>query len=127
LAVVPAWQTLPHFADLLLDDVKVVQEPLARGSHVYVMVGGAGEAGVRGVQDPPRLVEASEEARSRPPAAGSGQALPGRHRPGAIREVLGAEQLAADRTAEQLVGGVRAAGEEAGQARRRRCGSDGRA
>jgi hypothetical protein len=49
-----------------------------------------------------------------------------RRGPGAIGEVLGAEQLAADGPAEQLVRGVGAAGEEAGEEGRRGCGRYGR-
>ena len=79
---------------------------------------------MRVVQDPAGLVEAGEQAGAPPPGGDRGQALAGRRGPGAIGEVLGAEQLAADRSAEQFVRGVRAAGEKTAEEGRRRRGSD---
>ena len=127
LAVVAAGEALAHLADVLLDDVEVVEQPLARGSDVHIAVGGGGETRVRVVQNAAGLVQPGEEAGSPPTGAALDQTLAGRHRAGTIREVLGAQQLAADRPAEHLVRGIDATGEDAGEEGRRRCGSDGRA
>jgi hypothetical protein len=124
LAVVAARETLPYLADVLLDDVEVVEQPLARRSDVGVAVGGVGEPGVGVVEDAPRVVEAREQARAGPPARG--EALLAGDGARALAQVLGAEQLAADGAREQVlrrsVSPEEQAGEEAGRRDRKSTG-----
>jgi hypothetical protein len=87
---------------VLLDHVEVVQEPFAGRPDVDVALGRVGEPVVGLVEDPARLVKPLQQ-----PVAGMGRAgrqplvLRDRARP--LGEELGAEQLAADRTREELV------------------------
>jgi hypothetical protein len=87
---------------VLLDHVEIVEQPFAGGPDVVVPLLGGGEPIVRVGDDPAGLVEALEE-----PGAGAGgprgEPLPLRDRPRALRQQLRAEQLAPDRTGEQLV------------------------
>ena len=62
LAVVAARQALAHLADVLLDDVEVVEQPLAGRADVGPVVGGGGEPGVGLVQDAAGLVQPGEQA-----------------------------------------------------------------
>ena len=75
---------------------------------------------------PAGLVEAGEEAGSPPARDGlATRRWPAATRLGSLGEVLGAQQLAAERPGEQLVGCVLAESEEAGEEGRRAYGSDG--
>ena len=127
LAVVAARQALAHLADVLLHHVEVVEQPLARRADVDVAVGGGREPLVRIVEDAAGLVQPGEEPRA--PAGGLGRnpLLP-RDGPGPLGEVLGAQQLAADRAGEQIVRGGGGSGEEAGKAKgsQRGAGRSGR-
>ncbi|HVE79257.1 MAG TPA: hypothetical protein VNA89_10370, partial [Gemmatimonadaceae bacterium] len=97
---------------MLLHDVEVVEQPFACGADVGFPVRRGGETRVGTVQDPPGAIEAHEQRRAPPPPAGRGQALLARDGASALGEVLGAQQLAADWSREQLVRPVRGRGEE---------------
>jgi hypothetical protein len=113
LAVIAAGQTLPDLADVFLDDVVVVQQPLTRGADVFAAVGGGGEPRVGILQNPAGAVETRQERSPPPPGARAGQALLRGQGLGPLAEVLGAEQLAADWTGEQIFAGVRTTSQEA--------------
>jgi hypothetical protein len=70
------------------------------------------------VQDPAGLIQPCEQPRPARRAASLHHLLSGRNRLSPLREVLGAQQLAADRTGERLIGSAGAAGAESGQERR---------
>jgi hypothetical protein len=99
---------------VVLDHVVVVEQPFPGGADVDALVGGAGEPGMRGLQDPARAVEAIEKgsapARPLPPV----QPLPGSQALGPLGQMLGAQQLATDRPREQVFAGVGTARDEAG-------------
>ena len=118
LAVVPARQTLPYFADVLLDDVEVVQQPFAGRAYVDISVGGFRQPGMNVVQDLAGLIETRQQPGPTRRATSLYDLLSGRNLLGPFREMLGAQQLAADRTSEQLIGSAGAAGAESGQERR---------
>jgi hypothetical protein len=97
-----------------LDDVVVVEQPLAGGADVNPAIGGGGQAGLRIVEDAAGPVQPGEERGASAGGPGGeplafGQVL----RP--LGQVLGAEQLAADGSREEPLGGVRAAGENTGE------------
>jgi hypothetical protein len=104
---------------VVLDHVVVVEQPFPRGADVLALVGGGGEPGVRGLEDPPGAVEAVEEgcppAGSPPPV----QSLLGREGVGPLGQMLGAQQLATDRPREEILAGVGTAGYETGDESRR--------
>ena len=96
---------------MLLHDVVVVEQPITGRADVAAAVGGGGQPGLRILQDAARPVQPGEERRA--PACGAGgQPLALRQLLGALRQVLGAEQLAADGPSEEGLGCVRAAGED---------------
>jgi hypothetical protein len=110
---------------VFLHHVVIVEKPLAGGADVCGPVGGGGEPSVGVVEDDPGGVEPREEGRASA-ATGAGQPLAGGKLPGALGEVLGSEQLAADRAGDEvLTGGGAPAGpsEDPGQFQR----GDGRA
>ncbi len=99
---------------MLLDDVVVVEQPLARGADVDAAVGGGGEAGLGIVQDAAGSIQSGEE-RGTPAGGPRGESLALRQVLRALGQVLGAEQLAADGPGEEALGRVRAAGEDTGE------------
>jgi hypothetical protein len=96
--------------------VVVVQQPLTRGPDVLAAVGGGGEPGVGILQDPAGAVETLQQGSPPPPSpGGAGQALLRRQGLGPLTEMLGAEQLAANRAREQIFACVRTTSEETGE------------
>jgi hypothetical protein len=96
---------------VLLDDVIVVEQPVASGADVEAAVRGRGEAGLRIVQDAAGPVQAGEEwgATAGGPEGeplALGQVLR------ALAQVLGAQQLAMDGPGEKGLARVRAARED---------------
>ncbi len=81
---------------------------------------------MRALQDPAGAVETSEQRRAPPALDRGGQALPRGDRPGAFGEAFGAEQLAADRSSQQVFAGVCAACEETAEPAGRSERIDGR-
>jgi hypothetical protein len=110
---------------VVLNHVVVVEQPFPGGTDVLALVGGGGEPGVGGLEDPPGAVEAVEEgsppAGTQPPV----QPLLGREGVGTLGQMLGAQQLATDRPREEVLAGVGTAGYEAGDEPRRLELSDG--
>ena len=104
LAVVAAGQALADLEDVLLDHVDVVQQPLAGRADVVIALGRRGQPVVGIGHDPPGLVEPIQQATPRARGA-RGEALCLRHRSGAVRQVLGTEELAPDRPGDELVEG----------------------
>ena len=78
---------------------------------------------MRLVEDPAGLLQPHEKTRAAARGLG-GHPLRAREAPGAIAEMLGAEQLAADRAREELLGRNGGSGEQARQAGRGQTGSD---
>jgi hypothetical protein len=117
LAVVAAGKTLTDLADVFLDDVEVVEQPITRGADVDVLVCCGGQPRMGVIEDQPGAVEPGEQ---RGPAAtatvAAAEPLTGGDVAGAVDQILDAEQLAADGTREQLVAGFAATLKEAGQA-----------
>ena len=91
----------------------VVEEPLSRGADVDFAGSGIRELSVCIVEQPLRLVEPDQQSGVRPTAPGAGEALAGGDGAGTIGKVLGAEELTADRSGEELFACVGAALEEA--------------
>ncbi len=115
LAVVAAGEALLHLTDVLLHHVIVVQQPLAGGADVGAAIGGGGELGVRVIQGAAGVVEPGEERRAPPVRRHLREPLPRGHVLGPLGQVLGAEQLAADRAGQQIVADVGARSESAGE------------
>jgi len=92
--------------------VVVVQQPFAGRTDVAAPVRGGGEPGVDVLEDPPGAVEPGEERRA-PAASPDPEALAGWQLLRPLRQVLSAEELAPDRTSEEILAGGRAALEEA--------------
>jgi hypothetical protein len=102
---------------VLLHHVRIVQQPFSGGTDVDVVVGGGRQAVVRVLEDPAGLVQADEQAGAA--AGGLGDdPLSARQGAGPVAQVLGAEQLAADRAGEKLVGRRGGPGKQTRQARR---------
>jgi mannose-6-phosphate isomerase-like protein (cupin superfamily) len=112
---------------VLLDDVEVVEQPVARRADVDFLVGRGGQPRVGVIEDQPGAVETGEERGATAPAmVAAAEPLAGRDVPGAVDQVLDAEQLAANRAREQLVAGFAASLKEAGQSSEWWCGCDGK-
>ena len=75
LPVVAPWQALPHLIHVLLDDVVVVQQPLARGADVRAAIGRGREPGVGRFQDLAGAVQPVEQRGAAPSAFAPVQAL----------------------------------------------------
>ena len=90
---------------MLLDDVVVVEQPLAGGADVDAAIGGGGEPGLRIVQDPAGPVQPGEQ-RGTPAGGPGGEPLALGQVLRALGQVLRAEQLAADRSREEGLGCV---------------------
>jgi mannose-6-phosphate isomerase-like protein (cupin superfamily) len=126
LAVVATGETLADLADVLLDDVEVVEQPVAGGSDVDVLVGRGGEPRVGVIEDQPGAVESGEQRRTAAAAVvAAAEPLAGGDLPCPIDQVFDAEELAADRTREQLLAGFAASLKEAGQTPEWWCGRNG--
>ena len=108
LAVEARRQVLPDLAELILDDVEVVHEPLGRGRDRSLFADRARDRAVGGEQDLPVLLKAGEQE---PPAALAGVDRVLRRQ--ALRELLealGGKELArigsaADRIPDPVAGG----------------------
>jgi len=100
---------------VLLDHVVVVQQPLTRGPDVLAAVGGGGEPRVGILQNSAGAVETRQERSPAPAGARDGQPLLRGQGLSPLTEVLGPEQLAADRPREQIFAGVRATSDETGE------------
>jgi hypothetical protein len=100
---------------VFLDDVKVVQQPFARGTDIHIAIRGFRQSGVRVIEDATGLDEPGQEPGPalRPPPLH--HLLRRRNRLGSLGEVLGAQQFTANRPGEQLVGNAGAARAEAGE------------
>jgi hypothetical protein len=112
LAVVAARQALTDLADVLADDVEVVEQPLAGGADVRVVGAAGGETRVDVTQDAPRLDQARQQRRRQVAPRRRLQPLPGRHGAHPLRQVLRPEQLATQRARERLGRRRRAAPEQ---------------
>ena len=98
---------------MLLDDVEVVEQPVAGRTDVNVVLGGGREPGMRVVEDAAGLVEPLEQTGPPPRRVAREDPLAGRDRAGPVGEVFGAQQLAPDRAGErQLLASVGGALEE---------------
>jgi hypothetical protein len=100
---------------VLLDDVKVVEEPFTRRADVELLIGGGGEPRVSLVEKAARVVEPGEQGRMTTTPAGSCDALGSGDGTSPIGEVLRSEQLTANRARQQLFGGAPTAGEQPGK------------
>jgi hypothetical protein len=105
--VVPAGECLADLADVLVDDVVVVEQPLRRRSDVERLRLRRADARVGVVEDPPGLLEAGQQ---------TGGLLTGAMVPLAARELarprserLGAEEVPADRAGDEVLDGGTAA------------------
>lgn len=90
----------------------VVEQPLAGGADIQASVRRGAQARMGVLQDPPAVVEPVEE---RGPAAdplAPVQPLPGSQGEGSLRQMLGAEQLAADGAGKQILAGLGTAWDE---------------
>jgi hypothetical protein len=125
LPVVAARQALTDLEDVLLDDVEIVEQPLAGGADVVLALLRGGEPVVRVTEDAAGLVQAVEQAVTVARGTG-GEPLAPRQGPRPLRQPLGAEQLAPDGAGEELVQArTGAAPETAGEGGGNREGNDG--
>jgi hypothetical protein len=86
--------------------MEIVEQPFAGGAHVGSAVGGGRELGIDVVQDFPRLVEPVEQREMTPLARRLGEPLRSGDGPGALGQVLGAEQLALNWPGAQVIPAV---------------------
>jgi hypothetical protein len=100
---------------VLLDHVVVVQQPLTGGPDVLAAVGGGGEPRVGILQNSAGAVETRQERSPPPPGTRDGQTLLRGQGLRPLTEMLGAEQLAADRAREQIFACVRTTSDETGE------------
>ena len=109
-------KALVHFAYVLLDHVGVVQKPFPGRAHVDAAASPCGEPLVRVVEDPSRVTEAKEErALPRSPCGGCDTLVAG-DRARAIGELIGSQELAAQRAREEVVPACAESDEESGEA-----------
>ena len=118
-------EALADLVDVFLDYMEVVEQPFSGRPDVEIGCGGDGESGVGIVQDAPGVIEPAEQRRTAAPRSGPGEALAGGDGASAIAEVLDPEQLAADRTRQQLLAGLAAVLKESGKESAWRCRRDG--
>ena len=116
LPVVAAGQALPYLTDVFLNDVVIVEQPVARGTDVRAAVARGGQAVVGAFEDAAGALQAGEEGCA-PAAAGDRgrETLRTRHFLGPLGEVLGAEKLAPDRSGEEILAGAGAGKEQTGK------------
>jgi hypothetical protein len=106
-------RALADLADVLLDHVVVVEQPLTGRAHVglavtvRVGIADGGEAPVGVFQDLPGVVEPGEE-RSPPDRPFDRQLLARRQFLGPLGQVLGPQKLASDGAGEAVLAGIRA-------------------
>ncbi|HEY0706310.1 MAG TPA: hypothetical protein VGG33_05905 [Polyangia bacterium] len=86
---------------MLLHDVKVVEQPLARRTYVEVPTGA--QSRLRVEQDAAGLVQACKQSRSPPPRPSVHDALGAGDRTRSLGQVIGAQSLAVDETAKPIV------------------------
>jgi hypothetical protein len=103
--------------------MKIVEQPVAGRPDIHFAVSGGGELGVSGIEDATRVIESRQQARSAA-APPDRQSLAPRDRARPFSEVLGTQQLTADRPGEQLIRRLGATREETGKEGRRRYRSD---
>jgi hypothetical protein len=96
---------------VLLDDVVVVEQPVAGGADVDPAVGGGREPDLRIVQDAAGPVQAGEE-RGATAGGPEGEALALGQVLRALAQMLGAQQLAADGPGEEGLASARAVRED---------------
>ena len=96
-AIVLARKTLPHFADVVLHDVVIVEQPLPRRSDVAPGSRSVGQAPVRILDDLARCAQALEQPRRTVTARVTFQLLCTRDSSRALGEMIRAKQLAPDR------------------------------
>ena len=101
LTVIAARQTFAHLEDVLAYDMKVVEEPVPRWADVDLVSSDGGESSVRLFQNPASFGEPGKQLGAT--TLNDREALTSRHRRDALRELLGTQQLAADRTGKQPV------------------------
>ena len=101
---------------MLLNNVEVVEEPLAGRPDVRFRPCGRRQALVGGVENALGAFQPCEQ-RGAPPSNAANERLALRLNPRTLREMLGAKQLAADRTGECLVSVVDDGGKEPGRER----------
>ena len=94
LAIVALGQVGADFADLLLDEMEIVQEPFRGGRPRLAFDGGGGDLAVRRQQHALVVAQAGGQRFAGDPAAMD--RLAGRQAVGVLLEAFDAEQLAAD-------------------------------
>jgi hypothetical protein len=86
-----------HFADVLLDDMKVVEQPFARRPYVTIIRSVRGEAFARVIEDASRFVQPTEKRRSKSSLLRWRNYLLARQVERPLGKAVGAEWLAAER------------------------------
>ena len=117
--VIAARQTLAHLADMLQQDVVIIQQPFAGRPDIPSRIGGGGEPVLGVVQNPAGGIQPIQEGDPPPAAHGRRQPLAAGDRLSALGEMLGAEHLAGDGAGDQVLAAVRPAEKEARQELRR--------
>jgi hypothetical protein len=99
---------------VILDDVKVVEQPFAGGPDVYAAIGRGGESRLGGLQYPAGAIEAVQQGSAAPPPVSAVQPLAGGERMRPLVEMFGPEELSPDGTGQQVLAWVGTVSAEAG-------------
>src|SRR5216117_600913 len=107
LPIEPRRQVVPDLAQLLVHDVKVVDEPFRRRGDRALLTDGVGDHAIRLAEHATVVFDTLQQ--SPPPARLPQGALGGRQALGVLLEALDAEELGADRVLRRLPGYAHAA------------------
>ena len=110
LAVIAAREAFPHLADVLLDDVVVVEQPVARRSHFAAAVRRIEQSAMGAGENAPRTVQPREQRGLPAPPSGEPLRLGEGLRP--LGQALGAEEVTANRAGQHRLVRVRPAAKE---------------
>jgi hypothetical protein len=116
LAVITLGQAVVDLPDVLLNDVKVVEEPFAGGTHIDAPARSSSEPRVHVVQDFAGVRQTGEERGVPPPEARLRHALIARDGAHAVGELVDTQKLSAQGAGEEIVPGVSRPGDETDEA-----------
>jgi hypothetical protein len=102
LGVVVVREAFANLAQVLLDDVRVVEQPIAGRPDVLFGVGGGREADASAREDAAGALEPGEQGRSAVTLRERAEDLGPRDGSRALGEPFGAEELASDRASEEV-------------------------
>jgi hypothetical protein len=104
LLVITLGQIGPYFTDVLLDDVEVVQQPVARRADVEPTLGSMIQLLVNPIENKLRVVEAQQQRARTTLFLGWEEMMTAGDRARSLTKSFGAQDLTADRANELLAG-----------------------